>query len=114
MKTLKALKITSIIQIIYCIYCSLIALLLVIGSVAEVNLFLRVGTFLFFYTVEFSMFIVPVCFIVNLVIFLKERKYPEEKKAIGKKWIWIFIWPIIAAIFFLLQALPFIRVPIFN
>lgn len=114
MKTLKALKITSIIQIIYCIYCSVIALLLFIGSVAKINLLLLAGTFLFYYTIEVSMFIAPVCFIVNLVIFLKERKCPEERKAIGKKWIWIFIWPIIVSIFFALQAMVLIRAPIFN
>ena len=114
MKTLKVLKITSIIQSIYCLYCLSITLLLIIGSVAGINICLRIGTFLFYNTIGFSMFIAPICFIVNLVFFLEERKFPEEKKVIGKKWIWIFIWPVITTIFFLLQALPFIRVPIFN
>ncbi len=114
MKTLKALKITSIIQGIYCLYCLVITLLLIISFVANVNICLRIGTFLFYSTVEISILIAPLCFIANLTVFLKERICSDEKKIIGKKWIWIFIWPIITSIFFLMQSLPFIRVPILK
>ena len=114
MKTLKTLKITSIIQIIYCTYCLLSTLLIIIGINIGPIVLANTMLYIFYATVEFSIFIMPMCFIANLVTFLKERKSPEQINVIGKKWIWIFIWPIIATVFFLIQILPFIRVPIFS
>ena len=114
MKTLKALKITSVIQAIFCTYCLLSTLLIVIGTSVGPIFLANTMLFLFYATVEFSILIVPICFIINLITFIKERKYPEQRNILGKKWIWIFVWPIIATVFFLIQILPFIRVPIFS
>lgn len=114
MKTLKVLKITSIIQGLYCLYCFVIFLLIFIGFNTTANTCLQIGTFIFYSTIEFTIFIAPVCFFINLFSFIKERKDPEHKKIIGKKWIWIFVWPIITTVFFLISVLPFIRIPIFS
>jgi len=113
-KTLKSLKITSIIQGLYCLLCFISLSLLLIGLYVGVNGFTPIGSFLLFYAAEFSIFVAPVCFILNLFNFIRELKYPEQRKLIGKKWIWIFVWPIITLPFSLLAVLPLIRVPIFS
>jgi ferredoxin len=83
MKTLKALKITSIIQIIYCAYCLLSTLLIIIGINIGPIVLANTMLYIFYATVEFSIFIMPMCFIANLVTFLKERKSPEQINVIG-------------------------------
>ena len=113
MKTLRNLKITGIIQTIYCAYSLISTLLMIIASNTGNLALLNKMAFLFYYTVEFSMFILPVCFVVNLESFIKERKHPEQRNIIGKKWIWIFIWPVITSICFFIHGFPFIRVHIF-
>ena len=113
MKTLKALKITSVVQIIYCLYWLAIPLLLLIGFYTNANACLQIGTYLFFYTVEFVILVPFICFVINLSYFLKESKDAEQKQQMGKKWIWIFVWPIISIIFFFIGCFPFIRVPSF-
>ena len=114
MKTLKALKITSVIQGIFCAYSLISTLLIIIGTSTGPIILANSMLFLFYSTVEFSIFIMPICFIANLVFFIEECKSPEQRNIIGKKWIWIFVWPIIVTVFFLIHILPFIRVPIFN
>ena len=114
MKTLKALKITSVIQGIYCTYCLLSTLLIIIGTSIGPIILANTMLFLFYYTLEFSILIIPICFIVNLKFFIEERKSPEQRNVIGKKWIWIFIWPIIAIVCFIVLCLPFVRIPIFS
>ena len=105
MKTLKTLKITSIIQAIYCIYCLVSTFLLANGS--------KVIVFLFYSLTFKSISIVPICFIINLLYFWEERKYPEQKKLIGRKWIWMFVCAITATICYIIACLPFIRIPLF-
>lgn len=114
MKTLKTLKITSIIQSIYCAYCLISTLLIIIGVSIGPIILANSMLFLFYSTVEFSIFIMPICFIVNLASFINERKCPEQKKYLGKKWIWIFIWPIIVIFCFIVLCLPFLRIPLFS
>lgn len=114
MKTQKALKITSVIQGIFCAYCLISTLLIIIGTSTGPIILANSMLFLFYSTVEFSIFIMPICFIVNLAILIKERKCPEQRKLLGKKWIWIFIWPIIVIFSFIVLCLPFLRVPIFS
>ena len=42
-----------------------------------------------------------ISFIVCLSMFLSERNNQEAKQVIGKKWIWIFVWPIITTVLYL-------------
>ncbi len=109
MKTLKSLKITSILQALYCIYCFVSTLLVVIGTTTSTVFLANIVLFLFYYFTVHSIMIAPICFFINLSYFLHERNDPEQKKKIGKKSIWIFIWPIITTIFYLIACLPFIK-----
>ena len=102
MKTLKALKITSILNSIFCLCCitSLTCL--------AINRYCALGTFENIITIIGG--IPLLCWIINpvgivsftvcLVLFLIERKNQEAKQAMGKKWIWIFVWPVITTVFY--------------
>ena len=97
MKTLKALKITSILQIIYCVYCFVPIICLLIGGGSPVSLLTDISILLFSFVAINPIAII--CFIICLSYFLAERKNPKQRQLIGKKWIWIFIWPIVTTIF---------------
>lgn len=114
MKTLTSLKITSAVQALYCIYCLLSTLLIIVGVRIGPVILANVMLIIFYSTVEFSIFIMPACFVVNLVFFIIERQYPQQRAILGKKWIWIFVWPVIVTVFFLILIVPFIRGSFFK
>ena len=105
MKTLKALKITSVLQIIYCIYCLIPVICLTISKGSPVSLLTDISILLFYFVVINPIAIIS--FIICLSYFLAERKKPEERQQIGKKWIWIFIWPIITTCFWTYSIMGF-------
>ena len=99
MKTLKALKITSILNGIFCFSCVASTVCFAILRYFDIRAFFSVGMIL-----TCGWIINPVgivSFVVCLSIFLSERKNEEAKQVIGKKWIWIFVWPIITTILYL-------------
>ena len=105
MKTLKALKITSILNSIFC-FCCIISL-----SCLAINRYCELGTFENIIAIIGGIpllcwIINPigiVSFIVCLVLFLTEREKQEVKQVMGKKWIWIFIWPVITTVFYFIS-----------
>ena len=98
MKTLRSLKITSFLNGIYCFCCVLFAVSLVIlqhRSIGAVRVLSTVGAF--------GWLLNPtplVTFIVNLVLFLTERQDPQARQKIGRKSVWIFLWPVITTVFY--------------
>lgn len=102
MKTLKALKITSVLNGIFCL-CCIISL-----SCLAINRYFDLGAFE--NTIAIICRIPLLCWLINpigilsfivcVVLFLIERKNPEARQEIGKKWIWIFIWPVITTFFY--------------
>ena len=60
MKTLKSLKITSVIQSAYCIYSLLSTLLIIIGTSVGPIILANTMLSLFYITIEFSIFIIPI------------------------------------------------------
>ena len=102
MKTLKALKITSILNGIFCI-CCIMSL-----SCLAINRFFELGTFeniiAIIGRIPLLCWIINpvgiVSFIVCFVLFLIERNNQEAKQKMGKKWIWIFLWPVITTVFY--------------
>lgn len=111
MKTMKSLKITSILQGIYCAggVVALIAMMLydiLLGTGAEMQFFLF-GAMLAFLSIINPVAII--CFLVNLVIFLLERRDPEQRSRIGKYWVVIPIWLVGCSVIWLLCALNFIH-----
>ena len=114
MRTTDSIKVTSIVQITLSIYYLISILFVVIGTNGGPIFLANIVLFLFYLFTWYSIIIVPICFFINLYCFLKGRKDPKQKELVGKKWIWIFVWPVITTALFLVSALPFIRAPIFS
>ena len=98
MKTLKALKITSILNGIYCFFCIIFAICLIINQYYHTDAIVAIGVI-----ATFGWMLNPtpiISFIICLIFFLTERHSTEAKQTIGKKYIWIFIWPIITTLFY--------------
>lgn len=107
MKTLKTLKITSFFQFIYCLYCFVPTIFFIISDNTGNFTYTEIGIFLFCFTIINPTVIVSFC--VNISKFLAEFRDPEQKKIIGYKWIWIFIWPVLTTMFFIISGLLFIK-----
>lgn len=45
-----------------------------------------------------------ISFCICLSTYLEERKQPNVKEKIGKKWMWIFAWPLITTVFYLVSS----------
>lgn len=98
MKTVKALKITSILNGIFCFCCIMFVACLNINQHYGIGIIQTIGVI-----VAFGWLLNPtpvVTFVINLVFFLVERHSSEARQRIGKKWIWVFIWPVITALFY--------------
>ena len=98
MKTLKALKITSILNGIFCFFCIASTVCFAINRYFDIRAFFSVGMIL-----TYGWIINPIgiiSFIVCLSMFLSERNNQEAKQVIGKKWIWIFVWPVVTTVFY--------------
>ena len=109
MKTIKALKITSVLQIFFCLFCIASTVCFGIsnyqmagGSDSWRKAFDLANIFIYGWI---GNPVAPISFIVCVAIFLRERKQTENRQFIGKKWIWIFIWPIITTIFYLVAMI---------
>lgn len=98
MKTLKALRITSILNGVYCFCCILFSVCLTINQHYSIGIMKTIGVI-----AAFGWLLNPtplVAFAINVVFFSEERQSSEARQVIGKKHIWIFIWPAITTLFF--------------
>lgn len=98
MKTLKVLKIASILQSIFCFFCIASNICFAITRYFNLRVFFDIGNVLIYGWIANP--IAPFSFIICLIVFLVERKSPKDRQLIGKKWIWIFVWPVITTIFY--------------
>lgn len=99
MKTLKVLRITSILNGIFCFFCIASTVCFAINRYFDLRVFFDIANIL-----VYCWIINPVgmiSFVICLVLFLVERKDPEAKQAMEKKWIWIIIWPVITTVLYL-------------
>lgn len=95
MRTRKALKITGLVQLLSCV--------LMLGSmaisliVARHSIPIPRDSALFrlldvYGGLAAILWLIPtavVCFFVNLTAYTKERKDPEQRKCLGRAWLWI-------------------------
>ena len=100
MKTLKALKIASILNSIFCLSCIISIICLAINHYYKTNLLSLIGA-IFVYGWMVNPIPLILC-IRCFKLYLTERKNEKSKQTIGRKWIWIFIWPVITTAFFVL------------
>ena len=97
-KTIKALKITSILNSIFCFCCITFVICLTVNQYYAMAAIKAIGVI-----TTFGWMFNPtpiVLFVICLVFFLVERHSDEAKQKIGKKYIWIFLWPVITALFY--------------
>ena len=102
MKTLKALKITSILNGIFCFFCIASTVCFAINRYFDMREFFSIGTILIYGWIINPVGIVS--FIVCLALFLGERKSPEAMQIMGSKWIWLFAWPIITTVLYVIAG----------
>ena len=102
MKTLKALKITSILNSIFCFCCIASTGCMAISRYFDLNIFFRIGDFLVITWIINPIGIIS--FAICLTKFMVERTSPDSRQVIGKKWIWIFIWPVITTVIYILSG----------
>ena len=102
MKTVKALKITSVLNSIFCLFCIASTICFAVNRYFDLRVFFDVANILVYGWIINPVAIIS--FIVCLVIFLSEHKKPEAKQAMGKTWVWIFVWPVITTVLYLTAA----------
>ena len=113
MKTLKALKITSILNGIFCLFC---IASIVCHKIADYQFIAGDNWRTSFDIANMLMYgwivnpIAPISFTICFILFLVERKQPENRQLIGKKWVWIFAWPVITTIFYFTALMLFIAI----
>ncbi len=107
MKTLKALKTATIWNCIFCFSCILSTVCFAIDEYYNASLLFSIG-FLFVYGWMVNPFAIISCYWC-LKAYLSEHKDPDYKQIIGRKWVWIFIWPIITTALWFLGGGLFVK-----
>ena len=96
LKTLKALKNVTIFNCIFCISWLVSIICLYVYNRYDVRVFLDIGVLS-----VYGWMVNPLGLIFcyrALKAYLSERKDPAYKQMIGKRWIWILIWPVITTV----------------
>ena len=104
MKTIKWLKISIVLHCIFSLFCSASSLCFAIHRCFDLRIFFTLGNFL-----VYGWIINPIGFIsvvVGLIFFFTEKGKEENRKIIGKKWIWF-------AVFFVIDILLHKISPVF-
>ena len=102
MKTAKALKITSVLNGIFCFFCIASTICFAVYRYFDLRVFFDIANLLIYGWVNNPIGIVS--FIICMTLFLADRKSPEANQVMGKKCIWIFIWPIITTVLYLIAG----------
>lgn len=108
MKTLRALKITSVLQVIFCLFCVASTVFFGISNYAirhdsDWRTPFDIANTLIYGWIANP--VAPISFVICLVLFLAERKHPENRNLIGRKCVWIFIWPVITTFFYIVALM---------
>lgn len=99
MKTTKAIIVTSILNGIFCFFCIVSTSCFAINRYFDLRVFFDIANILIYGWIINPVGIIS--FVICLVLFLVEHKDFEAKQGIGKKWVWIFIWPVVTTVFYL-------------
>lgn len=106
MKTLRALKITSILNGVFCLFCIASTVCFMINYHYALSVFHNIA-YAFVYGWGLLYPIGLISLVASLIIFLIENRTPEAKQVIGKKYMWLYIWPIIRINFLLFAIIEF-------
>lgn len=95
MKTLKALRIAAVLNGIYCLCCIAYAICLTLYQHIHSPVIKTIGVI-----TGLGWLLNPspvIAFVMCRVRYSAERRSPEARQLIGKKYVWIYLWPVIAA-----------------
>lgn len=90
MKTIKWLKITIILQVVFAFFCILSPLCFAINRYFDMDMFFSLGNIL-----VYGWIINPTALIttvIGLIFFFYEKGVADNRKIIGKKWIWFVMF----------------------
>ena len=107
MQTIKALKAAAVWSCVFCASCILSTVCFAVDECYDVKVLFVIGV-ITVYGWMVNPFAIISCF-RSLKIYLAERKKPDCKQMIGRKWVWIIVFPIITTVFWLLGGLLFIK-----
>ena len=99
MKLQKSLAITSILQSVFCLICIASSICFGICRYTGDRTFFEAGNTLTPYWM-LNPIAFP-CFVVNLYYYIYERHESEFKRRVGRKWVWVFLWPVITTVMYL-------------
>ena len=98
MKTLRGLKISSIVNGIFCFFCIVFIICMILSHHFGTKV---VAVIYVTATIGWMFNPMPIIsFILCRRLYSMERCSPEARQIIGKKYIWIYIWPVISVLFY--------------
>ena len=90
MKTLKWLRVSIALQIVFCISCIVGTICMILLAHYPYNILSFIACILFpLWELNPSAWII---LFYGLTLFLIERKDPEKRKQIGKRWLWFIVF----------------------
>lgn len=102
MKTIKWLKVSVILQAIFVFFCISSLLCFVVNRYMDIDIFFSLGNILLY-----GWIINPIgliILIVGLILYFSEKRVPDKRTKIGRKWIWFVLFFIIDLLLYLISA----------
>ncbi len=99
MKTIKWLKTSIVLQSIFTFFCIASSLCFAINRYFDLSIFFTLGNILIYGWIINPIGLISV--IVGLIFFFSEKGVEENRKAIGKKWIWFILFFVIDILLYL-------------
>lgn len=102
MKTIKWLKILIALQSIFAFFCIASSLCFAINRYFDLSIFFTLGNILIYGWIINPIGLISV--VVGLIIFFSEKGVEENRKIIGKKWIWFMLFLVIDILLYLIAG----------
>lgn len=99
MKTIKWLKTTIVLQSIFAFFCIASSLCFAINRYFDLRVFFSLGNILVYGWLINPIGLISV--VVGFILFFSEKSNDENRKIIGKKWIWFIVFFIIDILLYL-------------
>lgn len=99
MKTIKWLKTTIVLQSIFAFFCIASSLCFAINRYFDLRVFFSLGNILVYGWLINPIGLISV--VVGFIFFFSEKGNNENRKIIGKKWIWFIVFFIIDILLYL-------------
>ena len=99
MRTIKWLKTSMVLQSIFAFFCIAASLCFAINRYFDLSIFFTLGNILIYGWIINPIGLISV--VVGLIIFFSEKGVEEDRKIIGKKWIWFIAFLVIDILLYL-------------